>query len=192
MKKFIFLVFAIILLLTSCTEKDICYIPYDQIPEDYSLLQAKDDDCVVFEDSDITSGQSVWDDFLYKTASKKSCEVRLAFYYTLGDASHYAAELYEEIKDDYPVLYIMDLSYDGEKYTIYHTEDDNEYSNEYGYLVRYNGTPGSPTATYSGYTYYVLVNDDTVTWEQIEHGMYSSLYGDAIDHMTVYYDKVWK
>lgn len=36
------------------------------------------------------------------------------------------------------------------------------------YLVKYTGKPSSESATYSEYTYYVLVNDDTLTWEEIK------------------------
>ena len=39
---------------------------------------------------------------------------------------------------------------------------------------------------YNGYEHYVLVNDESVTWEQIFNGLISSHYGDGIDHWTVY------
>jgi hypothetical protein len=53
------------------------------------------------------------------TACENSSEI-LPYYqlpknYTLGDPSQYSKEYYAEIRDDYPVLYIMELSYDGEK-----------------------------------------------------------------------------
>ena len=40
------------------------YIPYAEIPGDYSLENAKNDNLVVFEDGDITSGQEAWDKFI--------------------------------------------------------------------------------------------------------------------------------
>jgi hypothetical protein len=83
------------------------------------------------------------------------------------------------------------LSFDGKKYIIEGVEDDKLISKEYKYLVKYEGRPNS-TAIFSKYTYYVLVDDNTVTWGDIEHGMVSSHFGDWIDHSTVYSDLVFK
>jgi hypothetical protein len=166
--------------------------PYDQLPKDYTLEDAKEDGCVVYEDLDITSGQAVWDKFIKDTENGKNSVVRIAFYYTLGDPSHYSKEYYEEIKDDYPILYIMDLRYDGESYALLRTEEGKEYTDEYRYLVKYTGKPRSDSAAFSGYTYYVLVNDNTLTWKDIENGMVSSQSGAWIDHQIVYSDLTYK
>lgn len=163
-----------------------------QLPENYNLDDAKSENCVVFEDGDITYGQSSWDDFITATDNGKPSTVTLAFYYTLGEPSRYSEEYYEEIKDDYPVFYIKDLSFDGKKYNIEGFEDGKLISKEYKYLLKYEGRPNSATAIFSKYTYYVLVDDNTVTWSAIEHGMVSSKSGDWIDHSTVYSDLVYK
>jgi hypothetical protein len=162
--------------------------PLNRMPEDYSLSDAKNDGCVVFEDGDITSGQSVWASFSKKVNSKETAQVRLVYYYTLGDSSRYAPELYEEIKDDYPVMYIKDLVYDGEGFNIEGYEDGEWVSRRYRYLMKYEGEPRSKWAVFSEYLYYVLTNDESVTWEDIEDGMFSSLMGDQIDHYRVYTD----
>ena len=167
------------------------YIPYGKIPESYTVDDAIVDNCVVFEDLDIVAGQSVWDEFLEKTQAGKKSMVRLAFNYTLGDPSRYAPELFLEIKDDYPLLYICDLSFDGEKYTIYYTENDKVYSSDYEYLLRFEGEPQSNSALYSRYIKYALLNDDTVTWAEIEKGLVSSQFGAYIDHYTVYSDYIY-
>ncbi|KNY30305.1 hypothetical protein Bccel_5585 [Pseudobacteroides cellulosolvens ATCC 35603 = DSM 2933] len=163
-----------------------------QLPADYTLEDAKSGNCVVFENGDITHGQSTWDDFITATDDSKPSIVRLAYYYTLGDPSKYSKDLYQEIKDDYPVLYITDLTFDGKKYIIKGIEDGKLISKEYKYLMKYEGQPKSPTAIFSEYTYYVLVNDNTVTWDDIEHGISSSQFGDYIDHYQVYSDLVLK
>lgn len=159
-----------------------------KLPKDYSLEDAQKDGCVVFEDLDITSGQSTWDDFIAATEKKEAASVRLAYYYTLGDKSKYAPEYYEEIKDDYPVLYIEELRYDGESYILEEKEDEQVISSEYQYLVKYEGKPGSLQATFTDYVYYVLVNDPNVTWDELEKGMLSSNLSDHIDHRLVYSD----
>jgi len=51
----------------------------------------------------------------------------LAFYYTLeGQGITPALEEYEDIKDDYPLLFIQDLSFNGKIYTLYSVEDKKE------------------------------------------------------------------
>ncbi len=167
-------------------------VPLSQLQNNYDLEQAKNDGCVVFENGDITSGQPTWDVFVKETGERKSASVRLVFYYTLGNSSRYAPELYEEIKDDYPSLYIKDLAFDGERYTIEGYEDNQLISKRYQYLMKYEGQPKSATATFSDYLYYVLTNDDTVTWEDIERGILSSQFGAWIDHYRVYTDLTFK
>lgn len=190
MKRAAILFFALALLLAGCSKAP--KYTLDKLPADYSLEDAKADHCVVFEDGDVTSGQSIWNDF-FKAANKgKTATVRLVMYYTLGDPSRYAPEYYEKIKDDYPLLYLKDLTYNGKSYTIKGYEDGQLITNEYSYLVKYTGKPNSKHASFSKYTYYVLVNDNSVTWDDIEHGMLSSQSGDAIEHYRVYSDLVFK
>lgn len=169
------------------------YMPYDEIPADYSLEDAKSDGLAVYENSDITSGQSVWNEFVRNAESGKPCFIRLAFYYTLGDPSQYAPEYYEEIKDDYPLLYIQDLSFDGNEYALFSKEDGEEYAYKYKYLKRLEETDPPDNALYSKCVRYVLVNDDSVnSWEQIMLSMLSSQSGVFIDHKTVYSDYTFK
>ncbi len=189
MKKFLFLII-LLTLITACSKKE--YILLQDIPDNYSLKDAKADKCVVFENSDITSGKSIWDSFVKTTSEGKVSAVRLGYYYTLDDPSRYSKEYYDEIKDDYPVLYMQDLSFDGNKYFIEFIEDGQLRSKEYSYLMKYDGKPKSPSATFAEYTFYVLVDDNTVTWDEIERGMLSSKLGDAIDHVKVYSDYIWK
>jgi major membrane immunogen (membrane-anchored lipoprotein) len=189
LKKSVIILLVLIFLLTACS-KNAANVSLNQLPENYNLDDAKSDNCVVFENSDITYGQSAWDDFITVTDKGKSSTVRLAFYYTLGEPSQYSEEYYKEIKDNYPVLYIKDLSFDGKKYIIEGFEDGKLISKEYKYLVKYEGRPNSATAIFSKYTYYVLVNDNSVTWGDIEHRMLSSRSGDWIEHYIVYSDLV--
>ena len=192
MRKLVIILLLFIFLLLSSFSKNTANVSLIQLPDNYNLNDAKSDNCVVYENLDITYGQSAWDDFITATDNGKSATVRLAFYYTLGDPSKYSKEYYEEIKDNYPILDIMDLSFDGKKYIIEVVEDGKLISKEYKYLVKYEGRPNSATAIFSYYTYYVLVNNKTLTWKDIEHGMLSSQYGDFIDHYKVYSDLVYK
>ena len=197
MKKIVLLCVAGLLVLSACSPKQTkldtslrLAVPtsLDKLPHDYNLQQAIADDCVVYEDGDILSGQAVWDAFAEKCESGQDASVRLGFYYTLNKAQ-VTEEYYEQEKDNYPLLFIQDLHYDGEIYTLSEIDDEdptllNHY--RYRYMKRYEGEPDSPTASFSSYIYYVLVNDDSVTWDEIMHGMFSSQWGAYIDHRTVY------
>ena len=183
MKKLLIILFCM-LLLSACgssTTHVVNGVPYDKIPSTYSLEAAKNDGLVVHEDYNITAGQTVWDEFIAETEKGNASAIRLMFYYTLaGQGITPEHEQYEEIKDDYPGFYIQDLSFDGNLYTLYWVEEEQEYLREYGYLKRFED---------SSAIRYVLVNDHDVTWEQIVHGMFSSSFGAWIDFQTVYAQK---
>lgn len=158
-----------------------------ELPSDYSLEQAKEDGCVTFEDLRITSGEEIWDDFLTATAAGEEAAVRLGFYYTL-DPSRCDPNYYESVKDDYPTLYMEDLTFDGSAYTVHWYEDDIEIEKTYQYLMKYEGNVPSPPASYTSYVVYALTNDETVTWDKLNGSMLSSSTKDFIDFELVYWD----
>ena len=155
------------------------------ISEDYTLEDARIDGCVCFDNGDITEGQKIWDDFVGATNTQEEAIVRLAFYYSL-DEEQCDPEYYESVKDEYPMLYIQELTYKDDSYTIRWFEEGEEIKKTYKYLMKYEGQPESETALYESYLRYVLTNDNTVTWEQIWKGLISSQLGDGIDHKVVY------
>lgn len=197
MKKSIFkpalavLLSAFLFCASSC-EKSGDVMTLKDIPENYSLEQAKADGCVVHENSSVTSGKEIFEVFYKMASSGKNAKVRLAFYYTLDDPSNYDSDYYESIKDDYPALYIQDLSFDGEKYTLCRYEDGNEFVESYDYLMKYNEPAMSPYAVYDSLEVYVLINDNTVTYQDIMKSMLSSLYEDHIEHDTVCCDYIYE
>ena len=156
-----------------------------RLPEDYTLEDARIDGCVCFDNGDITEGQNIWDDFVDATNTQEEATVRLAFYYSL-DEEQCDPEYYESVKDEYPMLYIQELTYKDDSYTIRWFEEGEEIKKTYKYLMKYEGEPESETALYESYMRYVLTNDNTVTWEQIWRGLASSKLDDAIDHQVVY------
>lgn len=89
---------------TSKTEQ----VSLEELPDDYTVEQAKEDGCVIYENGDITYGQEIWDAFVETvSAQKEASSVRLGFYYTLDEPSRYSPDYYESIKDDYPCLFVM-------------------------------------------------------------------------------------
>lgn len=167
--------------------------PLEEIPKDYSLEQAKENGCVVFEDSDVTYGEDVWMNFVSVTKTGEPASVRMAYYYTL-DEDECSPEYYEAEKDNYPVMYVKDLFFDGQTYTIRWYEDGEEVVRKFKYLIRCDDNPNTEDATYECCIKYILVNDNTVTWDEIFKQLISSSLpvGGGIEYCDVYNDYVWK
>lgn len=152
-----------------------------------ALQQAKESGYVVMEDGDVTSGQQVWQDFVNATQEGNYASVEIAHYYTL-DPESCSEEYYEAYREDYPVIYIFNLTYDGIGYTLHWREGNTEQVRNYKYLMHYTGDAPTTYATYDTYARYVLTNDNTVTWEDIFQGMISSQIGQSIEHYSIYTD----
>ena len=59
--------------------------------------------------------------------------------------------------------------------------------------MKYEGEPKEGTgALFSSYERYVLVNDDAITWDEIEWGLLNSRGDDYVSHQQVYCEYVWK
>lgn len=182
-----------VFLLAGCGQQQAAVLPpLAELPADYGLEQAKEDGCVVHENGDIASGQEAWEAFLQASSAGKAAAVRLVNYYTLDDPSRYDPEYYESIKDDYPLLYVSDLTFDGEAYTVSSLEDGEQLERTFSCLKYFEAEAETTGAAYDSYIRYVLVNDDAVTWEQLMHGVYSSRFGDYIPFDAVYTDYIYE
>lgn len=183
---------ACVLLLAGCGRQKAAPLPpLEELPADYGLEQAREDGCVVHENGDITSGQEAWEEFLRASSAGRAAALRLADSYTLDDPSRYDPEYYESIKDEYPLLYVSDLAFDGKAYTVSGLEDGERWTYTYSHLKRFEDAAETPGAAYDSYIRYVLVNDDSVTWEQLTHGALSSRFGDYIPFHSVYTDYIY-
>lgn len=170
-------------------------VPLENLPEDYGLEQAKKDGVVLHENGDITSGQEVWEAFAQTASAGKPASVRLGFYHTLDDPSRYAPEYYESVKDDYPLLFILDLAFDGASYTLTGIENGERWTKPYACLVRYeNDAP--ERASYDRSISYALLNDkdiaedETMTYERLFGSLFSARLEDHIDFHLVYMDYI--
>jgi hypothetical protein len=181
---------ALALILTACMKPNGKAL--ESLPTDYGYEDAVADGLVVIKDGDVASGESVWQGFLTSVNNGKKAAVRLAYYYTLDDPSRYAPELYAQIKDDYPKIYVKDLTFDGVQYVIEGYEDGEAVRSAWTHLLKYEGKPTSETALFDSYTYYVLVDDDTLAWDEIMWGMLSSQHDAYIPHFRVYSDLTYK
>ena len=191
MKKIVVLVITLIVVtLSGCSSQE----NYNtnnlkKLTNNYTLEQAKTDNCLVIEDGIITSGQDVFDEFLLKTEKKENSFIRVAKYYTLNN-TNMSDEFYETEKDNYPVMHITDVVYNNGTYTTYSYEnlDDELFENTYMYMIKDVST-ANPEATYTTGTYYILVNDKSLTYDMIMKAMASSIApmdGDDYRHFVVY------
>ena len=147
-------------------------IPLEELPEFYSSEQAMIDGCLVSRDGEAMDNIEAFREFVAACDRGEGRFFRLVDWY-YGDNPHYIA---------------WDLNYDGYKYTISWLEDGRRRSTDFAYLKHFTGEKEQENVAYDAYEHYVLVNDSDVTWQEIWEGMYSSQYGAAIDHMTIFSD----
>lgn len=159
------------------------------LTNNYSLARAKSDGCLVMEDGDVTSGKEVFDDFFDKTSQQKNAKIRVVDYYTL-DKSKVSEEFYEQEKDGYPIMYITDVVYENGEFTTYSdaNNDGALVKKTYKYLIK-DEFEGNPEATFMTATYYMLVNDKSLTFNEIFQSLISSSYqgnGKDLSHFNIY------
>lgn len=172
--------------LAGCGEKpaETAGLPLAELPEDYTAEQAGADGCVVTEDLRITAGAEVWDKFYEAVQAGTPATVRLANYYDGGASA-----------DGRPSHYVSDLTFDGERFTIGGAcggVDDAPWEESFACLLCFPDEPAPPSATYRKSTPYVLVDDETLTWGEIQWGLFSS---SSLDHHRahpVYTEYDWK
>ena len=132
----------------------------EELPELYSAEQAMIDGCFVSEDGHARDNQEAFHSFAQNAANGIPDFIRL-FNCHYGEEYQWTA---------------MDLRYDGDQFIL---QDSDTYT--FRYLKHFTGEKDRPDASYDSYEYYVLTNDNTVTWEDIlNHRV------DAEDHWTVY------
>lgn len=154
---------------------------------DEMLQKAIEEDFVVMYEFQYVNGEEKWKAFFEAVQNGIPATIHLAKYYTLDEVG-VSKEYYEANKDDYPKIFLFTLCFDGEKYTITDRPgfmEAAEMVRTYPYLVKLEGKPQSASALFDRYEYYVLVHDETLTWSEIEWGMFSSQMGDYIDHYSV-------
>ena len=146
--------------------------------QDEMMEAAKEAGYVVVEDNKIISGGEVMDEFCKNSSEGKPCGVGILVRYLPPDPAAYAsAEVYEQEKKKYPMLFRTELYFDGEEYSCKEynwNADKPDSSGTYKYLKKYD-----EESTSFDYTEYVLVDDDNVTFQDIMNTMASSI---LLDH----------
>ena len=143
--------------------------------------------------------RELMDEFLKKSEAGEPASVRIAKAYDLS--GNLSSELKKATKQDYPGLFLTELSFDGNTYTvspINRIDDDYILAERKGidsskktwkYLKRLTDVPRGESALYKSAERYVLVNDDSITWDDLINGMISSRMEDYIpfeEVITIY------
>lgn len=139
------------------------YISFDQLAEGYGVEDAAADDCVVFIDSKLISGEDVWKTFVAKAEKKQACSVRIANYIST---------------DSY--FFLTDLSYESSFFRV--NTSEGTYG-EYKYLNHYeiNIKDGDSVRDL-----YILVDKEDATYDAIQKSWASSVPNGGIASYIVY------
>jgi len=133
------------------------YTSCHELPEDYTIEDAKRDGCVVIENFSFTSGETEWEDFLELTKKCISATIRIVSYYQ---------------NDTISELTIKDLLFDGSTYYVIQKDGIAE---QYKYLKHYPLENGDK---------YILCDIKDISWDEIFHSLLSS---DLRNHIRYKY-----
>lgn len=141
-------------------------IPLNELPEVYSGEQAMIDGCFVTADGVARENKELFQEFVVSSWNGMPGVIRTVNWH-YGEDSHWS---------------VYDLSFDGNMYTL--TTLENIYT--FRYLKQFTGEKAWEGADHDAFDYYVLVNDNTVTFEDIMTGKLDMSDSQNPAHWTVY------
>lgn len=148
-------------------------IPMEDLPERYSQEQAMIDGCFVQEDGIARYNKERFQEFVANANNGIPGIIRIY-------NCHYGEEFQWSVAD---------LAYDANQYTLtsqYTIDERNSYS--FRYLKHYTGEKAWENAEHDAFEYYILVNDDTLTWQDIHSNILDMGDSQNPPHWTVYSD----
>ena len=157
---------------------------------------AKNSGMVLMDNRGFVSGKERWEAFYENTAKGNSDLILIAYSMTL-DQESYDPTYYESIKDQYPKMAFLLLEYNGKEFIFKSRQVDSEgaYRGDgtvYQHLMHFTGE-GLSVSKYTEYSFYVLVDDPTLTWEEIMSASLSSYAPSQIRNNPVIMEYLgWK
>ena len=180
---------------TSGEDSLLMYAPPLGVSEE-DIEDAKAHGFVVMRGMESPYNSELMDDFLEKVEAHRSADVRIA---KVHDASvNMAPDLELATKQDYPSLFLSEISFDGIRFKVYPINKiDGKYvlaereridssRRTLKYLKRMTDIPRSENALYNSAERYVLVDDDTLTWDDLMSGLFSNRLGDYKPFEEIY------
>jgi hypothetical protein len=146
-------------------------IPLNELPEVYSGEQAMIDGCFVTADGVARENKELFQEFVVSSWNGMPGVIRTVNWH-YGEDSHWS---------------VYDLSFDGNMYTL--TTLENTYT--FRYLKQFTGEKAWEGADHDAFDYYVLVNDNTVTFEDIMTGKLDMSDWKNPAHWTVYANLIY-
>lgn len=147
-------------------------IPLEELPEIYGAEQAMIDGCFVQTDGVARENKELFREFAENAWNGIPGLIRL-YNCSYSEGFRWSA---------------VDLSYDGNVYTLtsqYSIDGNSTYT--YRYLKHFTGEKAWENADHDAFEYYILVNDDSITWQDISGGRLNDQEG-GLAHWTVYAD----
>lgn len=173
MKKIIMLMIAITIMVCGCGKKQ----GEDTALEKGTMPTEK----VIITDGKVTSGWASWNKFFAETTGAKASEhttvervINIEYFYSEDVQTGEEATYYE-----------IELRFEDEKY-VYKNLTEGVYKT-YEYLIETSGTVRGTKKTAKGY---FLVNDNTLTYEDIEWSMLSSQSTDWVDNVMIFTETI--
>ena len=180
---------------TSGEDSLLMYAPPLGVTEE-DIEDAKVHGFVVMRGMESPYNSELMDEFLEKVEAHRSADIRIAKVY---DASvNMAPDLELATKQDYPSLFFSEISFDGIRFTVYPINKiDGKYvlaereridssKRTLKYLKHMTDIPRSENALYNSAERYVLVDDDTLTWDDLMSGVFSNRLGDYKPFEEIY------
>ena len=180
---------------TSGEDSLLMYAPPLGVTEE-DIEDAKAHGFVVMRGMESPYNSELMDDFLEKVEAHRSADVRIA---KVHDASvNMAPDLELATKQDYPSLFLSEISFDGIRFKVYPINKiDGKYvlaereridssRRTLKYLKRMTDIPRSENALFNSAERYVLVDDDTLTWDDLMSGVFSNRLGDYKPFEEIY------
>lgn len=145
-------------------------LPLEDLPERYGGEEAMIDGCLVLSDGYALHNKEQFQLFAERCAAGEAGFFRIVNGHN-GDPAQRS---------------VHDLTFDGETYTLEWLADGRRQSKTYRYLMHYTGEKERADQEYDAYEHYVLVNDNTVSWQNIW-----AQSANVIDHWTVYSNYIY-
>lgn len=139
------------------------------------LPNMKSETVFILQNGNIKEGKRVWDEFLKKVHQQQPADIHIVYVPE--------AENEERETTTHSVILEYYINYNTQKYTIHQVRDGKIFTKTYKYLIERKGKVGNETAPIK-YAYY-LVNDESLTFVELEMGGLSSQIGEPVDFVRI-------
>ncbi len=176
MKKVTALLTVLILLFSACSNSGISTSSENPSEEPVGVIH--------FGHFDLLYNGGYWDGFINNVNKGKTAIVAMEYICDPEDPRDYQGRYFTDRGNEYPEKFHKTIFFDGEKYIVAGIEEDFYVSRKYEYMLRFEGEFRRKITGYSSYIFYVLLNDNTLTWDEI----YNADVKNPVDYFIAYSD----